>query len=642
VFFVEGDSAGGCFHGDVKIALADGRNISFKKLVEEHRAGKINYCYTLDDKNNVMIARIENPRMTKMNAEVIKVILDNNEEIVCTPNHKFRLADGTYLEAKDLTKSMSLAPLYRKLSKKEGRITIEGYEMVFNPSSARWIFTHMLSDAFNLATGVYTEAAGCDRHHANFNKLNNNPDNIIRMNPEVHMQLHRETVEKTLFRADVKEKLRELRKTPEFRNKIRKSMLKIRNQLSENSKKQWENQEYKGYMKQKFLEFYTNNEDYRVSNKNFLNKAQKEYWADETNKAQQAERTRTFFENNPQKKNELSMKSRQQWNDSLLLEWRRNKTKEQWTDEFRQKRKEAYNKTYYHNLIKLMKKLQERGALSIYDDVRISLEDKNCLSMNTFKERFFANDEKLMLEAIQNYNHKIIEILPLTEKVDVYDIEVPGTHNFALAAGIFVHNSAKQGRMREFQAILPLRGKILNVEKARIDKIFANNEITTLVAALGTGITEEFNKTKLRYNKIIIMTDADVDGSHISCLLLTFFYRYMRPLIEDGHVFLAMPPLYKVKKGKDEQYVFDDNALKELLLKIGDDASIQRYKGLGEMNPEQLWQTTMDPETRSMIQIKIEDGIAADTMFSTLMGEDVEARREFIFSHAKEVKNLDV
>ena len=134
----------------------------------------------------------------------------------------------------------------------------------------------------------------------------------------------------------------------------------------------------------------------------------------------------------------------------------------------------------------------------------------------------------------------------------------------------------------------------------------------------------------------------NTDGAHISCLLLTFFYRYMRPLIEDGHIFLAMPPLYRVKKGKEEQYVFNDNALKQVLLKVGEDASIQRYKGLGEMNPEQLWKTTMDPETRSMIQIKIEDGIAADTMFSTLMGEDVEARREFIFSHAKEVKNLDI
>ena len=222
VFLVEGDSAGGCFHGDVKVALADGRNLSFKELVEEHKDGKINYCYTLDDKNNVMIARIENPRMTKKDAEVIKVVLDNNEEMVCTPDHKFRLADGSYLEAKDLTKSMSLAQ----------------------------------------------------------------------------------------------------------RNTARKQI--------------------------------------------------------------KAESTASFG-----------------------------------------------------------------------------------------------------------------------KAVDVYDIEVPGTHNFALAAGVFVHNSAKQGRMREFQAILPLKGKILNVEKARIDKIFANNEITTLVAALGTGITEEFNKTKLRYNKIIIMTDAD-------------------------------------------------------------------------------------------------------------------------------------
>jgi len=202
--------------------------------------------------------------------------------------------------------------------------------------------------------------------------------------------------------------------------------------------------------------------------------------------------------------------------------------------------------------------------------------------------------------------------------------------------------SCKQGRMRQFQAILPLKGKILNVEKARIDKIFSNNEITTIIAAIGTGIGEEFDIKKLRYNKIIIMADADVDGSHISCLLLTLFYRYMRPLIEGGHVYLALPPLYKIKKGKEEFYAYNESEFKEMLSKLGNDVSIQRYKGLGEMNPEQLWKTTMDPENRKMLKITIEDAIAADAMFSTLMGKEVEARREFIFVHALEVRNLDI
>jgi DNA gyrase subunit B len=202
--------------------------------------------------------------------------------------------------------------------------------------------------------------------------------------------------------------------------------------------------------------------------------------------------------------------------------------------------------------------------------------------------------------------------------------------------------SAKTGRDRKNQAILPLRGKILNVEKARLDKIFANNEITNLITAFGTGIGDEFNVEKLRYHKIIIMTDADVDGSHIACLILTFFYRYMKELVERGHIYLAMPPLYKVKKGKKVYHVQDDNELAELLEETGKDVELQRFKGLGEMNPEQLWDTTLDPEKRHLKQITIDDAVTADEMFTILMGDKVEPRRNFIFENAKEVKNLDV
>lgn len=203
--------------------------------------------------------------------------------------------------------------------------------------------------------------------------------------------------------------------------------------------------------------------------------------------------------------------------------------------------------------------------------------------------------------------------------------------------------SAKSARSRQTQAILPLRGKILNVEKARLDKILGNNEIRAMITAFGAGIADEFDIEQLRYHKIIIMTDADVDGAHIRTLLLTFFYRYMPHLIDNGHVYIAQPPLYKVKKGKVEDYLYSDKALAKKLDEIGKDGvTIQRYKGLGEMNAEQLWDTTMNPENRVLLQVELDDAAMADEVFTTLMGDKVEPRREFIEAHAKHVKNLDV
>jgi DNA gyrase subunit B len=202
--------------------------------------------------------------------------------------------------------------------------------------------------------------------------------------------------------------------------------------------------------------------------------------------------------------------------------------------------------------------------------------------------------------------------------------------------------SAKQGRDRRFQAILPLRGKILNVEKTRQDKALSNNEIKAMITAFGAGISEEFDVEKLRYHKIICMTDADVDGSHIRTLMLTFFYRYMRPLIEKGHVYIAQPPLYKVSKGKAEKYLYSEEELKKHLAEIGDGAAIQRYKGLGEMNAEQLWDTTMDPEQRILLKVDLKDAIDAEETFNMLMGDNVCLRKEFIEQNAKMVANLDI
>jgi len=218
----------------------------------------------------------------------------------------------------------------------------------------------------------------------------------------------------------------------------------------------------------------------------------------------------------------------------------------------------------------------------------------------------------------------------------------PAKAEMFIVEGDSAGGSSKQGRDRRFQAILPLKGKILNVEKSPIHKILQNEEIRILITALGTGFGEDFNIAKLRYGKIVIMTDADVDGSHIRTLLLTLFYRYLKPVIEKGNLYIAQPPLYGVRRGKGMRYAFSDSDLPKVLAEVGEGASIQRYKGLGEMNPEQLWETTLNPDTRSMKRVTIEDVMLADEMFTILMGEAVEPRRKFIEENAKYVKNLDV
>lgn len=491
IFIVEGDSAGGCFLGDTLVALADGRNLSFKEIVAEQAAGKEHFCYTIRHDGTVGLERIINPRMTKANAEVIKVTLDNGETLICTPDHRFMLRDGTYKPAAMLTADDALMSLSRKLSDhREPGITIDGYEMVWNPH---------------------------------------------------------------------------------------------------------------------------------------------------------------YFSDNPQGPETLATLAKQQWLDEDLLEWRQAKTREQWTPEFIAQRHSALPQTGYRQTLVALKQIEiEQGQLDVnaYNAPRIETRDKSMLRFDTFCQRYFEGDEVLVREAVANYNHRVVSIERLEKRVDVYDIEVPHTHNFALASGVFVHNSAKQGRDRQFQAILPLRGKILNIEKTDDAKIYKNTEIQSLITALGLGIKgEEFEPNGLRYHRIVIMTDADVDGAHIRTLLLTFFYRYQRALVDQGYIYIACPPLYKVERGRNHYYCYSERELSNLVrndFPANANYTIQRFKGLGEMMPTQLWETTMNPQTRTLKRVEIEDAAEADRVFTVLMGDRVAPRREFIETYASKLNLTDL
>jgi len=651
IYIVEGDSAGGCFDGDTKIALTDGRSLSFKELIIEQNNGQEHFCYTIRSDGTIGVERLINVRITKKNAQVIRVTLDNGEEIICTPDHRFMLRDGQYKEAATLTTNDSLMPLYRKYSDKSAKgITLDGYEMVWNPRSDSWLFTHLVADWYNRWQGVYEAVEGTHCHHIDFNRLNNNPSNLIRLSVQDHLLLHQKHIKETLHRPDVMEKCRQVRQTEAFRSTMSKRMKepKTRQILSEQAKTQWQNPEYKGYMKAKWYEFYENNEAYRQQNQQTLYQAQERYWSDETNRTAQAQRVRNYFIEHSEIRQQYSASAKEQWKDSSLLEWRSEATKAQWTQEFRAKRRQSLQQTYYKKTITALKQVEvEKGFLDLvsYDQWRLEKKDKSVLRFDQFCQRYFEGNQEKAKEAVAQYNHRIVSIEFLTEKIDVYDAEVPYTHNFALSSGVFVHNSAKQGRDRRFQAILPLRGKILNIEKTDDSKIYKNTEIQALITALGLGIRgEEFDVSALRYHRVIIMTDADVDGAHIRTLLLTFFYRYQKELADQGYIYIACPPLYKVERGRNHYYCYTDRDLQEKLSEFPANASytIQRFKGLGEMMPEQLWQTTMNPETRTLKRVEIDDAAEADRVFTVLMGDRVAPRREFIETNGTRLNLTDL
>jgi DNA gyrase subunit B len=282
---------------------------------------------------------------------------------------------------------------------------------------------------------------------------------------------------------------------------------------------------------------------------------------------------------------------------------------------------------------------------AVYEKLMVYFEEHPSEAKNiSMKSVMAARSREAARKARELTRRKsVLESGSLPGKLADCTINDPEKTELFLVEGDSAGGSAKQGRDRSFQAILPLWGKMLNTEKARVDKVLNNEKIQPIILALGAGIGQDFDVSKIRYHKVIIMADADVDGAHISTLLMTFFYRYMRPLIEEGHLYIAMPPLFLVRKGKQKRYVFNEAERDQAIVEYGEKGVIvQRYKGLGEMNADQLWETTMDPAYRKMIAVRMDDAIEADRMFTILMGDEVEPRREFIQTNARYVKNLDI
>jgi DNA gyrase subunit B len=367
------------------------------------------------------------------------------------------LRDGSYKQAQDLTPNDSLMPLNRKISStKEKGITIDGYEMAWSPRSNSWLFTHLLADWYNIWKNNYSNnQENYHRHHVDFNKRNNNPDNIVQLSKDEHLKIHQEHASKTLHKPEVFEKLRKLKSTPAFRQKMSQRMNApdTRKVLSLQAKEQWSNPQYKKFMKMRWLEFYRSNPNYQNKVKKLLNKAQQSHWSKPENRTIQSQKVTTFFAENPERRTKLSEIAKKQWQNENLLAWRSQQTKQQWTPEFRHKRAKTLYKTYFNKTAKKLKDIQiNEGFINLqsYKEYRLTTNDKSLLRFDTFCEKYFGGQQQLALAAVENYNHRIVKIEKVAEKMNVYDLEVPDTHNFALANGVFVHNSAKQGRDRKF------------------------------------------------------------------------------------------------------------------------------------------------------------------------------------------------
>jgi len=566
-----------------------------------------------------------------------------------------------------------------------------------------WVYTHYshyLSDAYNLRHGFDSTDNGNVRHHVDVNKRNNDPRNIRRMIWEAHAALHAAMMGEHVhagyrawlangglqFKSVV---LASQWKDPEFRRACLERLASLNNDPA-----------FRERIEQGFQVWYASLSDAeRAAYAERMRRYQADYWKHSEHRTAAAERVRIFFAK-PGRRAEWSERSRDQWQNEELRAWRSQATVEQFSDPAERNRQRAAVEAWHrahpefgqqHSLRMKVRmsdpstghlaKIQagrQRYVTSVSREERVaqqnegrrvaalkrlspllSASDVDLVSMYEAERRrsartglrfgrlldYYDGDYARLREAASHVNHRVAAVEKLDETADVYDLTVDRYHNFALEAGVFVHNSARMARVSEYQALLPLRGKILNVQKASLADTLRNVEIASIVQVLGAGTGRTFDLSTMRYGRVILMADADVDGSHIRTLLITLFARYMRPVIEDGRLYAAMPPLHKVQtKGRNPEthFTFTQREMEQkvaALRRAGKQVvtPVPRFKGLGEMDADELWETTMNPATRSVRRITMDDARAADDALELLMGEKVEPRRAWLVESASRV-----
>lgn len=707
VFIVEGDSALGCFTGDTLVATVEGTPVSFKDLADDWDRGITHFGYASDETGHIRVVPLVEPRRTKRDASLVEVTLENGERLRCTSDHLFMVRSGEYVRADKLRPGDSLMPLARRFSSKKQGHKISGYEQVFQNHSSTWEYTHVMSDRWNLENGLDDEAHGVVRHHKDFNKLNNHPSNIVRMSPEGHFRLHAEHVDVNRpailagyaewledgGREELSRGMKDQWQDPDFAEACAAA-----------SVERHRDPEFKSALLDGFQRWYNRLSDEEKQERAArLFELQQKYWSVEENRAAQSERTRLYFEENPDHRERHRELGLQVWEDDELRQWRSEKSREQFADPAERQRQsqavlewrdnnpdwvEAHSEAikrvwaergeeqreamlagrqrYIDNtpkeervkkqkvgrLLAALKRLRdiedmelmsEEELFDSYEDVRLRTERTGLKFDNLLAE--YDGDVQRLIEAAKNVNHRVVSVTRLDVQEDVYDLTVDRYHNFALEAGVFVHNSARSARNSEYQALLPIRGKILNVQKATLKQMLDNAECASIIQVIGAGSGRTFDIEQMRYGRVILFADADVDGSHIRTLLLTLFYKYMTPVIEHGRLYTAMPPLHKIEtagRNKTTTYTYTQAEMEATVAKLQKDEKtvkmpVQRYKGLGEMNADELWETTMDPTARALRRITLDDAQAAEKALETLMGSNVESRRSFIIDNSDRV-----
>ncbi|WP_435795728.1 toprim domain-containing protein [Micromonospora zamorensis] len=697
---VEGDSALGCFTGDTKVALASGQSRSFADLAADWQRGISHFGYTTNKAGRVVVAPLVEPRLTKSDAPLVRVTLDNGESVRCTPDHQFRLRDGSYRRADSLVEGDSLMPLYRRLSSKAEGHNLQGYERVWMNDRDEWVYTHYLADGWNLRHGKDSATNGNVRHHIDINKRNNDPRNLRRMTWPDHTALHAAMMGEHVhagWREWFANGGREFRsamltaqwRDPDFREACLARLFALN-----------ESPALRARFEKGFQDWYNAlGAEEQGAYAERMRERQATYWAHPEHRAAAAERVRQYFAD-PSRRQQWRERSVQQWQDHELRTWRSRKTVEQFADpderdrqrnavlawhrdnpEFgdqhsrRMRRRmtdpstghlaklQAGRTRYVDNVPReervgqqnegrRLAALRRLAPLLAHPDEELSAAYE-AERMRTARTglRFarllalYDGDYGRLRDAASLVNHQVVSVEVLDETADVYDLTVDGYQNFALEAGVFVHNSARVARTSEYQALLPIRGKILNVQKANLQQVLDNAECAAIVQVLGAGSGRTFDLSALRYGRVLIMADADVDGAHIRTLLITLFARYMRPLIEAGRLYAAMPPLHKITtRGRSPQtvYTYTQAEMETTVRKLEKAGKqivtpIPRFKGLGEMDADELWDTTMNPATRAVRRITLDDVDAAERILELLMGEKVEPRRNWLIESADRV-----